>query len=50
MSGQNRLIASVLQEGSEKALTEGLMNANEVAAGKEKEKKSEGKKEKKEGK
>jgi hypothetical protein len=40
----------MLQKGSESALTAGLMNANEVAAKKDNEKKSEGKKEKREGK
>lgn len=40
----------MLGKGSESALTSALENANEVAARDDKEKKSEGKKEKKEGK
>lgn len=40
----------MLQTVGESALTKGLMNANEIAAQKEKEKKSDEKKEKKTGK
>jgi hypothetical protein len=47
MAGQNRLVQSMLEKGSESALTAGLMNSNEVAAKKDKEKKSGGKKKKK---
>ena len=39
MMGTNKLVVSMLQSGSESALTKGLMNANEVAAKKEGKKK-----------
>jgi hypothetical protein len=39
MSGTNKLVQSMLEGKSESALTEGLMNANEVAARKEGKKK-----------
>ena len=38
MSGQNRLVKSMLQSAGEAALAKGLLNANEVAARKEGEK------------
>lgn len=44
MSGTNKLVQSMLEGKSESALTKSLMNANEVAAKKEGEKKEEEKK------